>query len=132
MKKISPSPFAAGLILVLATLNLLSACSSLETPATADVAVSKAALDSASAVGANEYAPVEMNLARDKLRQANMALANKDYALATTLANQAQADSKLAQSKANSEKAQVMARALQEDIRVLQEELNRRTPAPVR
>ena len=44
---------------------------------------------------------------------------------AMDLATQAQADAKLAQSKANSAKAQTAADALQDDIRVLREELNR-------
>ena len=44
---------------------------------------------------------------------------------ADDLANQAQVDAKLAQSKADSAKAQLAANALQEDIRVLREELNR-------
>jgi hypothetical protein len=49
----------------------------------------------------------------------------KDYKRADDLANQAQVDAKLAQSKADSAKAQLAANALQEDIRVLREELNR-------
>jgi hypothetical protein len=49
----------------------------------------------------------------------------KDYELAMDLTAQAQADAKLAQSKANSAKAQAAADALQDDIRVLREELER-------
>jgi hypothetical protein len=45
--------------------------------------------------------------------------------LAVDLAGQAQADAKLAQGKADSAKAQAAADALQDDIRVLREELNR-------
>ena len=52
-------------------------------------------------------------------------MANKDYERATTLANQAQADAKLAQGKADSAMAQAASDALQEDIRVLREELSR-------
>jgi hypothetical protein len=52
-------------------------------------------------------------------------MAAKDYPLAMELANQAQVDAKLAQSKASSAKAQAAADALQEDIRVMREELNR-------
>jgi len=56
---------------------------------------------------------------------ANKAMADKDYKLASDYANQAQVDAKLAQSKANSAKAQTAVEALQESIRVLREELNR-------
>jgi hypothetical protein len=100
-------------------------CTSLKTPATADVAVSKAAVDNAAGAGGAQYAPVEMNAAREKLALANKAMLAKDYKEARELANQAQADAKLAQSKASSVKAQAAADVLQEDIRVLREELDR-------
>ena len=100
-------------------------CTSLKTPATADVAVSKAAVDNAASAGGAEFAPAEMMAARDKLALANKAMAAKDYKLAIDLAAQAQADAKLARSKANSAKAQTAADALQDDIRVLREELER-------
>jgi hypothetical protein len=110
--------FGAAAVLVLG-------CSSLKTPATADVAVSKAAVENAVDAGGTEYAPVEMTAARDKMALANKAMAAKDYKLARDLAAQAQADAKLAQGKANSAKAQAAADALQDDIRVLREELER-------
>lgn len=116
-------PWALALCVV--TLVLTAGCSSLKTPATADVAVSKAAVDNAAAADGAEFAPVEMVGARSKLALANKAMASKDYKLAIDLAAQAQADAKLAQSKANSAKAQAAADALQDDIRVLREELDR-------
>ena len=112
-------------ILFAATLLMTFGCSSLKTPATADVAVSKAAVDNAAGAGAMELAPVEMNSAREKMARANKAMADKDYPLARDLAAQAQADAKLAQGKANSAKAQTAADALQDDIRVLRDELDR-------
>ncbi len=109
-----------------ATLILMVGCSSsLKTPATADVAVSKAAVENAVSAGGVQFAPVEMNAAREKLVLANKAMAGKDYKLAVDLASQAQANAKLAQSKAGSAKAQAAADALQDDIRVLREELDR-------
>jgi len=102
-----------------------SGCGSMKTPATAEVAVSKAAVDNAAGAGASEFAPVEMRSAREKLARANQAMAAKDYALASDLATQAQADARLAQGKSNSAKAQLAADALQDDIRVLREELIR-------
>ncbi len=108
-----------------AAATLMLGCSSLKTPATADVAVSKAAVDNAAGAGAAQYAPVELLAARDKLALANKAMAEKDYKFARDMAAQAQADAKLAQSKANSSKAQAAADAVQDDIRVLREELKR-------
>ena len=108
-----------------ATLVMTFGCSSLKTPATADVAVSKAAVDNAASAGAAEFAPVEMTAAREKMVRANQAMADRDYPQARELAAQAQADAKLAQGKANSTKAQTAADALQDDIRVLRDELDR-------
>lgn len=108
-----------------AALVLTVGCSSLKAPATADVAVSKAAVENAAGAGGVEFAPVEMNSAREKMALANKAMADKNYKLAVDLAAQAQADAKLAQGKANSAKAQAAANALQDDIRVLREELER-------
>ena len=108
-----------------ATLMLAAGCTSLKTPATADVAVSKAAVDSAAGAGGTQFAPMEMATAREKMVRANKAMADKNYALAIDLAAQAQADAKLAQGKANSTKAQAAADALQDDINVLRSELER-------
>lgn len=108
-----------------ATALLAMGCTSLKTPATADVAVSKAAVENAAGAGGVQYAPVEMTAAREKMVLANKAMVDKDYKLARDLAAQAQVDAKLAQSKANSAKAQAAADALQEDIRVLRIELER-------
>jgi len=110
--------FGAGALLAVG-------CSSLKTPATADVAVSKAAVANAAGADGVVYAPVEMAAAREKLGLANQAMAAKDYKLARELAAQAEADAKLAQGKANSAKAQAASDALQQDIRLLREELER-------
>jgi hypothetical protein len=121
-----PSRRATWLALLGAAALILSAgCSSMRTPATAQVAVSQAAVDNAGQAGGGEFAPAEMTAAREKLAMANRALADKDYKLAMNLADQAQADAKLAQGKADSTKAQMAANALQDDIRVLREELAR-------
>lgn len=108
-----------------AAVVLTVGCSSLKTPATADVAVSKAAVENAAGAGGAQYAPVEMSAAREKMALATKAMAAKDYKLAIELASQAEADAKLARSKANSAKAQAAADALEDDIRILRIELDR-------
>lgn len=104
---------------------LTTGCGTTELTATTDIAVSKMAVDNAASAGGAQYASVEMNLAREKLARANSAMNAGDYEQASNLANQAEVDAKLAQSKASSSKAQLAATAVQEDIRVLREELNR-------
>jgi len=103
----------------------VSACASNKTPATADVAASRQAVAAATSAGAADLAPAEMLSARDKLMRANQALAAKDYKAAQDLANQASADAQLAQSKATSAKATMAADELQQNIRLLREELLR-------
>ena len=112
-------------ILCASALLSLAACASQKAPATADVAVSKNAVENAVSAGAAELAPEEINLARAKMLRASQALAAKDYTLARDLATQAQADAKLAQSKANSAKATAAANALQDDLRALRDEVDR-------
>lgn len=115
--------------MLLATAALLSACATEKAPATADVAVSRAAVENAAQAGAAELAPAELLAAREKVQQASRALADKDYKLARDLAQQAEADAKLAQSKATSAKATDAANAVQENVRVLRQELDRANSA---
>ena len=116
--------FAAGAYA--AAVLLLAGCASPQkAPATADVAVSRNAVENAVSAGAAELAPEEINAARDKMVRANQALAARDYKLARELAIQAQADAKLAQSKAVSTKSTAASNQLNEDLRVLREEVDR-------
>jgi hypothetical protein len=119
------NPGSIACLPLLALLAALAGCSSMQTPATASVAVSSAAVDNAAGAGGAEFAPMEMQSARDKMKQARAAMTAKDYKLASSLADSAQADAKLAQAKAGSGKAQASADALQDGVRVLREELDR-------
>ncbi|VXB03024.1 DUF4398 domain-containing protein [Massilia sp. 9I] len=119
LKSVAVAAGSAGVL-------VLAGCASPQkAPATADVAVSRNAVDNAVSAGAAELAPAEVSMARDKMLRANQALAAKDYKMARELAIQAQADAKLAQSKANSAKATAAANALDEDLRVLRQEVDR-------
>ncbi|MDN4052219.1 DUF4398 domain-containing protein [Massilia sp. YIM B02763] len=116
-------PLHAAMVTV--ALALVACASPEKTPATAAVAVSHNAVENAVSAGAPELAPQEINAAREKMMRANQALAAKDYKTARELAVQAQADAKLAQSKANSAKATAAADALNQDLRVLRQEVDR-------
>ena len=106
-------------------LALLGACASTPPP-TDQIAVSAAAIAHANSAGGTELAPGEMSLARDKLARARVALAGKDNDLALSLAQQAQADAQLAESKAESIKARKSADAVQEANRALRDEMARK------
>jgi predicted S18 family serine protease len=96
-------------------------------PPKEQMAVSKAAIANAVSAGGAEYAPVEMRSAQEKMDRAARAMEKEDYDVARSLAEQAQADARLAETKAGSAKAQKAASAMQEDNRVLREELARKS-----
>ncbi|WP_036666274.1 DUF4398 domain-containing protein [Paludibacterium yongneupense] len=110
-----------ALIAILST----AACSNMETPAAASVAVSAATVSDAASANAAEYAPLEMNSAREKLSQARQAMTKKDYQAASDYSAQARVDAQLARSKAHSAKAEQAADALQADIDAMRKELAR-------
>ncbi len=105
----------------------ITGCATSLPPPTEQLAVSKSAVANAVSAGGTEHAAVEMRSAQEKLERANQAVAKEDYENARWLAEEAQADARLAEKKSHSAKAQQAALAMQDDIRVLREELNRKT-----
>jgi hypothetical protein len=103
----------------------IAGCASVPPP-TEQMAVSKSAVANAVSAGGAEYAPVEMKLAQDKMDRARRAMEKEDYENARWLAEEAQAYARLAEKKAQSAKAQKAAIVMQDDIRVLREEINRK------
>ena len=110
-------------ILLGATL-LAAGCASMPAP-TEQVAVSRAAVKSAINQGGNEFAPLETKSAIDKMAAADRAMAEKKYLEAKRLAEQAQLDAKLAETKADYAKTQKAVENSQESNRVLREEIDR-------
>ena len=105
---------------------ILAGCASVPAP-TEQMAVSKSAIANAASAGGAEAAPVEMRSAQDKLDRANRAMDRKEYVEARQLAEDAQVDARLAEKKAESTKAGKSAAVIEEDLRVLREELARKT-----
>ncbi|MCR4303815.1 MAG: DUF4398 domain-containing protein [Gallionella sp.] len=108
-----------------ATAIFVMGCAS--TPAPIEqMAVSKAAISNATSAGGNEFAPLQIKSAIDKMGSAERAMAEKDYVHARQLAEQAQVDAQLAEAMARTAKAQKAADALKEDSRALRQEINRK------
>jgi len=119
-----PSRIAAlGLLPLLG----LAACASLPPP-TAQLAVSTAAVAHAAAAGGQTAPTPELALARDKLQRANRALADKDHLAAGRLAQQAQVDALVAESRAETAKARLAAQEVQAAGQALADELARKKP----
>jgi uncharacterized membrane protein YdfJ with MMPL/SSD domain len=115
--------YCAGAGITAVTL-MAAACASVPVP-TDQMAVANAAVANAVSAGSAELAPAQMRLSRDKMDRANQAMAAKDYDQARALAEQAEVDAQLAATQARYAKAKQAASALQEDNRVLREEINR-------
>lgn len=107
-----------------AALGMIAGCATSSAP-TEQMALSRAAVDTALNAGGNEYAPVQLQTAMNKMDAAEKALAREDYAEARKLAEQAEVDAKLASAMARSAKAQKASAAVQDDIRVLRQEIDR-------
>jgi Zn-dependent protease with chaperone function len=104
----------------------MAGCASAPAP-TVQMAVSRAAVVEANSAGSSEFAPQQLKSATEKMAGAERAMANEDYVLARQLAEQAQVDAQLASATAHTAKAKKAAEAVQEDSRVLRQELNRKT-----
>jgi hypothetical protein len=94
-------------------------------PPTEQMAVSKVAVSSATSAGGNEFAPLPLRSAMEKMDAAEKAMTEEDYPLARQLSEEAQVDAQLAAATARAAKAQKAASALQEGNRVLKKEIDR-------
>ena len=112
---------------VLACAAVIAAGCSSVPPPREEMAVAKTAIANAVSAGGVEYAPVEMRTAQEKMDQANRAMAKEEYDAARRLATEAEADARLAEKMAQAAKARKAESVTQEDIRVLREEMNRRS-----
>ncbi|HUQ73502.1 MAG TPA: DUF4398 domain-containing protein [Burkholderiales bacterium] len=105
---------------------VLAGCATATPAPTEQLALSRAAVANAVSAGAPEFAAPDMSSAQDKLARATVAMTAENYDVARMLAEQAQVDAELAAAKARSAKALKAAHAVEEDSRVLREELNRK------
>lgn len=112
--------------IIVAAAAFIAGCATTPAP-TEQMAISRAAINNANSAGANEFAPLQIKAAMEKMDAAERAMLQKEYVHARQLAEQAQVDAQLAGATAYSVKAQKMADALQEDRRILREEIDRKT-----
>ncbi len=107
----------------------LSACAAAPLLPTESMQAADIAIATADGEKAAEFAPVELNSARDRIGRARVAVAKdpeeKDVMLARRLANEAQADAELASAKARLARAAAVNTELQNNINTLRDELKR-------
>lgn len=105
--------------------SLLLACATPLPPPLTEIVAAEAAIASAVRAGANASAPAEMALARDKLARANASVVETKHARALMLAEAALVDARLAEARARQVQATRAANTVQDDNRVLREEIER-------
>lgn len=124
MHSFAPIRTAAAVL----ALGALTACSSTPAP-TEQMAVSRTTVNRvASAPAVATTAPVEISQAREKLMQAEKAMVAEDYVTARRLAAEAEVDARVAETRADAASNAANLAQVQDGIRALQEEINRRSP----
>jgi Domain of unknown function (DUF4398) len=115
-------------LVVLASCAALAACSTIPAPVE-QMAVSRSTVERVSSQpNAVDAAPVELQQAREKLTRAERAMTEKDYVNARRFAAEAEADARVAESKASAVRGERALGEVQQSIRTLQDEINRRAP----
>ena len=89
------------------------------------LAVAKASVQRAEQAGGVEYAPVQMQAAREKLARAEKAAADRDALPATQLAEEANVDAELAEATAHQGHAHKAAQDLDASLESLRQESGR-------
>lgn len=111
---------------VACALLTLAACASAPVP-TDHMAVGRKAVERASGTPeVVQWAPSELDRARYKIQQAEIALRDKNYDDARRLADEAEADARYAEARAQSAKNQRALAEVREALRGLREEIARR------
>ncbi|MGH8501924.1 MAG: DUF4398 domain-containing protein [Gammaproteobacteria bacterium] len=105
----------------------LSGCASTPPPL-AEIARADTAIGLAEQADARTYAPVELDSAIKKLKEARAAMAAEDFKITRRLAEQAQVEAELAQAKAQTGRAQQSVQQVRESIRLLREEVGSGSP----
>ncbi len=104
---------------------ILVGCASAPPPPTQDMTRARTLIEQAEKVGAQRYAAVELESARDKLRQADAAQQEGDQEIANERAAEAVADAELANARAMSGTARNAAEELQKSNETLRQETER-------
>lgn len=107
---------------VAAVLLALGGCASAVAP-NEQIELTRSAVNRAVSADATQYAPVEMRAAQDKLSAMDRALGEKDLKTVRSLAEQAEADARLAERKAQARKTSEQLLDARKGIEVLKQEM---------
>jgi hypothetical protein len=99
------------------------ACSANTVPIQKDISNAEMIITRAQTGDVDEYAPLELRLAKEKLQEAKSAFDREEYKSAQYLAREALLTANLAQEKARTEKTRKIVQELRESIDTLNKEL---------
>jgi hypothetical protein len=99
------------------------ACSANTVPIQKDISNAEMIITRAQTGDVDEYAPLELRLAKEKLQEAKSAFEREEYKSAQYLAKEALLTANLAQEKARTEKTRKIVQELRESIDTLNKEL---------
>jgi len=112
---------------VLATMVISWSAHAANPVADEKIAVAQASLQRAEQSGAPQSAPVELATARDKLARAQKANVDRDYKIATALAEQANIDAQVAEAAAGQQRSHAAAVEFDASMQALRAEAMRST-----
>jgi hypothetical protein len=119
-----PAALRSRLALAACAVLALAAVGCANPPLKSDkLLLAREAVRHAGAMGGNDYAPVEMQAARERIDFAQTALTAGDLAHADALSDEALVNTRLAETRVQSAKAQKAATELGQDRRALQIEI---------
>ena len=104
----------------------LAACANEVPPPNSQVTLSDSIIRDAESAGAVQYAPVELNTAREKLEAARREMQDENNEKALRLAEEAEVDARLAQLRARTKTTRDAAAAIQASIDTMRREINTR------
>lgn len=124
IKKTDVMRLCAVLLLVMGAIGI-SGCSAPVQKPDSQIALAESAISRAREVNANEYAPLDLKLAEDKIKEAKEAFAKQDFEKARTKAESALSDANLAESKSRAAKQKKITQDMQDDVDTLRQEVKR-------
>jgi chromosome segregation ATPase len=104
----------------------LAACANEVPPPNSQITLSDSIIRDAESAGAVEYAPVELNTAREKLEAARREMQDENNEKALRLAEEAELDARVAQLRARTKTTHDAAAAIQASIDTMRREINTR------
>lgn len=128
MKPSTKNRLQKAAILLIAIAGL-GACASVPLPPTSELQAAETAIASAEQNQVADYALPELNVARQKLDAARVAVNNEDMILASYLATESTSNAQLASARAEMLKAKEVNDDMQESIDTLKMELQRNSGA---